>query len=1446
MSYESRVQAVYLLAMFGGLPPVIFPEGKVICLQFQGKIHGYETDDLICTVEDQVGVSHKVLIQVKRTAKATASNPAFSEAITAAWLDFINSNVFIPDIDRFVLVYDGLEKSYLQGCVAIAQFARTSLKADEFYLKSTAEKFSSDTNRGAFKAILGVVMNVVDGPIHPQTFHHFVKQLWFVSHTLSTDNTPEYASHLSHIKLILGDAIASNPQGIWSELVNACQKLNAVAGSVAFANLDVQISSRIAAKFKVHREGAAASLSLAGLTADAIQTASLTAGGALSVSPVGTVSTLSTLLDVAPAAPPAEVLSSARPDSVDKVISAQLDAIAEKLKKCHYRDAQTDLTTIGKDLAPFDSHQRARWFQQRGICSWYFGNEKDAAKDFMRAADLSSDDEKMVAAHIRGLMLLNQTDASIAAGEAAIARFPESLQVWLAFGNARMIRGDKLELSDLPASIRGEADALQILAWGKHFQGQRMEAVHLILQALTSAGAGFFTRNAALAIVVETIMHDGVLSLYDLLPDGLRQALVQVTDAFNPRLDRLWDVQSPEVLAKSAAFLGCAYLMLEDAETALAVAREAGAYGIASHNILRVELDALNKLGKNQELLKLGHASVSKLGADGLVRLAQEAGNLGDIQLVDECLLAGEKIEPADSHASEILRAIRWMSYLRTPKKAEIIEEVKKASLDTSDSLHLLAAGARVLLRSADSERANILIERAKLVVEKSESTEGDLILAEVLFDAKKFEQAIPYYVKILPKKQHSELHNRLLCCYLKTGSTQKAKQLLESFPSGWVEDDDTRSLAIELGQLASDWRMLTTLADAEFAKVPQHVSSWLFKFMVDVRRKSVLELQDFLRSAPLDLTGSIHQTSQLGGLELKYGLEANGMRRMYRLRRLNVDDIESASALVITTLVVTERLPNMETHLDVVAPGTSVTLHDEKGVEHILTIDPSEVLGLPATTEYKPATNAESERFIGAKVGDSVTIEGAFNSYRVYTVAAIASAYHRLLQCAFAAVSKSVSPVPNLMALSIGTSADGEADFSEMLAQLQRSSAHGKAMLQQYESSPITLGCLGRMLGTSPIDLVLCWPSNGPALVSCDGTVPERLIAVGLIEDATLSFIIDSTTLTELVCIDGVAALATFPNLFISETSRDIVLGKLEEAKQVRSVGQAFDDDGKLGYIEHTEATHHHALEQFNAIAAAIDKYCQVTPSYGPENPHEILLGLKDLISREEYSTLMLAAEKNGVLITLDGHLRQWASAVNVRSVWPQPILMNAATKGVLSEEHYALATAKLFMRNRTFTSLSANDILMLCEQGDNWLQSGFSKYVQHLSQPNTEFSVAFDISLDFITRVAAPGVQFGVVAEFLKHIVDGLLRHKACPANAMETIGEFIAALLEPNDSVANYHPKAAEVSQRDYMNLVRFMTAAAREGQAWSTEPRQDREIRVKVLNCGRTPLFINAKK
>ncbi|MBF4102219.1 hypothetical protein INT80_01665 [Gallibacterium anatis] len=61
----------------------------------QGRIDGYETDDLIVFVEHpQNKEERKILCQVKHNINLTKNDGTFKEVIHAAWNDFNNAKLF--------------------------------------------------------------------------------------------------------------------------------------------------------------------------------------------------------------------------------------------------------------------------------------------------------------------------------------------------------------------------------------------------------------------------------------------------------------------------------------------------------------------------------------------------------------------------------------------------------------------------------------------------------------------------------------------------------------------------------------------------------------------------------------------------------------------------------------------------------------------------------------------------------------------------------------------------------------------------------------------------------------------------------------------------------------------------------------------------------------------------------------------------------------------------------------------------------------------------------------------------------------------------------------------------------------------------------------------------------------------------------------------------------
>jgi len=197
-------------------------------------------------------------------------------------------------------------------------------------------------------------------------------------------------------------------------------------------------------------------------------------------------------------------LPTARPDSVDRLISDQLDRTNELLKAGKYRDALEHLAVVGKDLEPFDSHQRARWYLQKAPSLWFMRvDDHEAAGLFLKAFELYPGDERMAAAQVRGLMMQKRLDEALAAGESALERFPASQQVWFALANVRLLQGVPVQLTDVPENLKEEPDTLQFVAQAELKAGNVDEAIRLSQAAANHPMAGFFLRANAVRIAAE-------------------------------------------------------------------------------------------------------------------------------------------------------------------------------------------------------------------------------------------------------------------------------------------------------------------------------------------------------------------------------------------------------------------------------------------------------------------------------------------------------------------------------------------------------------------------------------------------------------------------------------------------------------------------------------------------------------------------------------------------------------------------------------------------------------------------------------------------------------------------------------------------------------------------------------------------------------------------------
>ncbi len=1132
-------------------------------------------------------------------------------------------------------------------------------------------------------------------------------------------------------------------------------------------------------------------------------------------------------------------LPTGRTESVNKMITEQLDRTNEIIKTGHYRAALEHIDSIGKDLKPFDEHQKARWHLQRAFCLWFSrDNVDEAAALFLKAAELYPDDEKMAAAKVRGLMLQKNMADAIEAGKAASDRFPASIQVWLAHANARMASGERISRQDVPAAFRDEPDALQFAAISAQEYGDVSTAAELASKAVEKPAAGFFTRSTFLRLALDDCIRDPVLAQFGLIPASKLERLKKAAESFQPRKERLWDVES-DAVADDAVHLGFAYLLMGNHGVALDIAREGRAAHIETGDLLRVEMQALAMSGKEDEALDLAKANLDKISPEAMTIAGELAANRADPDLVLKISDAAKERSPGNSFAADYLTALRWGALAKAKRRDEVLAEIRQARPTMDESLILRCSAARVykwagmLIEASDEATA-----AAKLIGPNASSADK-LHVADLLIHFEMWSKAAALYEELITGAGNgpSEVHARLLECHVEAGNRAKAHAMLTRMPGGWTEHDETRRIAINFGSKVGDWPFLLPLARKSVEKHPKEAGSWLFLLQVLIRTAEPEAFLQELRTVPDDLSGSIRDLAVLGSTESKMGEVRRGMARLYKLVRSSNSDPEALAAYLINFLMA--KLPLEE--VKAVSAGTFVEFEDcETGALDGVCIDPPEAGTLPRADGFFSAGDADVAAFMGAQPGQEVSIPMAAGGERKVKVTALHSAYQHLAASAQERAHR-FQGLPHLWAVSMGQTGDAEKDLAKMHEMLKRSSEANARLLDAY-SGGLTISLLAKAMGRSPIEICAGWQASGPPLFVGAGAHSERDEAMALLAQKEMTVVVDSTALAELALFGALKALDALPKILMSTATKETIDAFLHEVENDESVGTAFDNDGRLGFIEFDDSRKQTRLEFAKALADVVSR-CEVAPAYVDIDATGETGEFAELLANEEREALLLAKERNAILLTLDGRLQTAAKQMfGVSGVWPQVLVLRAMQTGDISKRDAAEFNAREFMSNRDFVSIRSDDIMWMATQGDQWLQQSFARLRSYLSASSTERDSSFAIVLEFLGSIVRSHMQVGAFAALLSYFSEAFYSRKDCDLYTDVKLFDVAKKITFDAAPTAHLLEAANVVRDQEIKARLRLFASAIRAGRERARESAPPAPLRIRVLHCSALPWLI----
>lgn len=240
--FEAHVQASYVALMLtGGCAPCL-PCWSISEIKLQGKIDGYDTDDLIVFVRNpDTQETRKLLGQVKHSIQITHGSAVFGQVIQAAWNDFNNPSLFTRGKDAIALITGPLSAKDTHIVNWLLDHAKHTNGSDEFFRHVEKTNFSpsgSDEKLDAFRHHLKLANHNTD--VSKDDLYQFLRDFRLLGYDLGKEEGVVLSLLHSHISQFDSES----PKAIWSWIVDTVQAWNQHAGTITLSGLPEELREK--------------------------------------------------------------------------------------------------------------------------------------------------------------------------------------------------------------------------------------------------------------------------------------------------------------------------------------------------------------------------------------------------------------------------------------------------------------------------------------------------------------------------------------------------------------------------------------------------------------------------------------------------------------------------------------------------------------------------------------------------------------------------------------------------------------------------------------------------------------------------------------------------------------------------------------------------------------------------------------------------------------------------------------------------------------------------------------------------------------------------------------------------------------------------------------------------------------------------------------------------
>ncbi len=254
--FEAKVQASFVLhLLIGGRIPCL-ASGRIHSIRLQAKQAGFNTDDIVVTIDTESGTTHRLLAQIKHHVAIATSDEEFYDSMVSAWSDFNNSAAFVKGRDALALITGPQSDQVLQHVRPLLDWARTSATGLEFAGKVATAHFSSNQKRAYLQVFGNVIAKIAGHPSTDDILWEFLKHLYLLTYDFDVqESSKDEAAILTVLELARNSSGGLDAQAIWEGLIIQAQEWNKTAGTFTAPDIPKRLSSAVQpCRSRVQRE----------------------------------------------------------------------------------------------------------------------------------------------------------------------------------------------------------------------------------------------------------------------------------------------------------------------------------------------------------------------------------------------------------------------------------------------------------------------------------------------------------------------------------------------------------------------------------------------------------------------------------------------------------------------------------------------------------------------------------------------------------------------------------------------------------------------------------------------------------------------------------------------------------------------------------------------------------------------------------------------------------------------------------------------------------------------------------------------------------------------------------------------------------------------------------------------------------------------------------------